>query len=115
MGLQGAQPELIYVLLCPTRIHHHYVRAPTNPTIQLNRGITWSTTDKNASAVLRHRNMCNKNNGGRVVDVYAHLLSHSLMSQSTSATWCMLAQVAVLFMLHVNIVFMVYCVNVMFT
>jgi hypothetical protein len=43
MGLQGAQPKVIDVLLCPTRIHHHNVRALADPTVQLRGRITWST------------------------------------------------------------------------
>jgi hypothetical protein len=37
------------------------------------------------------------------------------MSQSASVTCCTLARVVVLFVLHVNIVLAVHCVNVVFT
>jgi len=42
MCLQGALPEVIDVLFCPTRIDHHNVWAPTNPAIELKTGITGS-------------------------------------------------------------------------
>jgi hypothetical protein len=42
MCLQGALPEFIDVLFCPTRIDHHNVWAPTNPAIQLKTGISGS-------------------------------------------------------------------------
>ena len=42
MRLQGALPEVIDVLLCPTRIDHPNVWAPTNPAIELKTGITES-------------------------------------------------------------------------
>jgi hypothetical protein len=54
------------------------------------------------------------NSGGWVLDTYLHLLSCDLMSQSASVTCCTLACIVALFVLHVNIVFMVHSVNRMF-
>jgi hypothetical protein len=58
--------------------------------------------------------MRDTNDGDRVLAVSAHVLSRALMSQSASVTCCTLARVVVLFVLHVNIVFVVYCVNIVF-
>lgn len=64
---------------------------------------------------MPHLEMCNTNDGDQVVDTYAHLVSRDLVSQSAAATWCMLTQVVVLFVLHVNIMFVVYCTYVYVT
>jgi hypothetical protein len=50
--------------------------------------------------------------GGWVLDASAHLLSRALVSQSASITFCRLSRAVVL---NVSIVFMIYCVNVVFT
>jgi hypothetical protein len=51
-----------------------------------------------------YREMAGTWDGGRVLDVPAHLLSRGLMSQSPSVTCCTLASVGA-FVLHVNTVF----------
>jgi hypothetical protein len=58
--------------------------------------------------------MRDTNDGSWVLDASAHLLSRALVSQSASVTCCTLARVLLLFVLRINIVFMVYCVNVKF-
>jgi hypothetical protein len=58
--------------------------------------------------------MRDTNNGGWVLDASAHLLSRTLVSQTASITCCTLARVVMLFVSHVNIVFVV-CVNIMLT
>jgi hypothetical protein len=49
-----------------------------------------------------------------VLDASAHLLSRALVSQS-AVTCCTLARVVVWFVLHANIVFVIYCVNIVCT
>jgi hypothetical protein len=62
-----------------------------------------------------HPKVAGTTDGGRVLDASAHLLSRGCVSQSASVTFCILARVLALLVLRVSIVFVVYCVNIVFT
>lgn len=55
------------------------------------------------------------NNGGLYLDTSAHLILRFLVSQSASDMCCTLSLRVVLNVSHVDVVFMIYCVNIAFT